>query len=1337
MEQLHQHQHQHETVPNLNLTTATKPVAAVAVALLPMGRDSSLATAQSSCISITTTSSAARDNPSAAPHHHLSLDQQQSHCHSPISPKTSLHSLSQSTTHFDSSSEMVRHTTKLLKSRDSRTGRLIINQYMKGKEIGRGVHGIVYIGKNMDKLIRTSSPQQHHDLSIMSPIELNLIHQTPSLPNSSSHLPEPETPKSSSFTEEDYETVAIKVVRREPKGPKSLRRSQMERQQQREAAAQQQQLSGAPPPSNSNDHSQLLSPPPSTAITRVPLLKDVDDKLKKEIAIMKRLRHKHIVQLKEVIDDAKSKKVFMILEFMEGGQVLWQDPLTQTPLMTVEQARNTFRQVLLGLEYLHYQSIIHRDIKPANLLWTADRETVKISDFGVSHISGVLKRSASNCNLSASIIPTDGIPDDSPRTTNSIDDKALRKTEGSPAFMAPELCCPVEATPGITPPEATAVDYFTQRKTCTLSKTTSSSNSASTPPPLKEITPSADSYRLISLPLPAKTFARGERPVVGKAIDIWALGVTLYCLLFGRTPFNAPNEYELFNVIWNEPIRVPDTMGIERQSLQFDPLNRNLDGPVQRDSRELIDLLRKLLEKDPRKRIKLDDVKVHPWVLNNLDNTQHWVHETAPVGGDAVYVTTEEVANFSRPRASLTTHKPLFGVKQSLRKAAIKLGLQRPTNKITRMRSKSASSGASGSPSPQIEGAFPVPNPRHSPLTPNSRIRQKISIDTSHLPSSNHPRPETPPITPSLPHSFPLGPSASLKRSFGVCSGWSTAITPKPTNVLSSSSSRENGPPYHGSPIRLTNPTLMNTSRPQSPARVGPSQSCLSSVSSRSGSPSLANGSGHPAVLPVPPRSSSPNTFLLATDLDHSIHARHPHMLLDPISFSLDKNNHRRSLPSSPAPIHALTSLSRASLVPPRTASPAGASSETEYHARVGPPPTWFRDALFRVKRRFTRSPHRRNSHLTEFTTSDDLERAPIQYQDFGVSQSHSPGSTSHHQGTNTRGIPQEFFDDEFSSSRRAPSEVFSSDAEPHDDHDPHARRRKTAEGEGGEGEDEEDEDSELAEETLGGPLMYHDGSKWKTPGSTDRRADAHGGQDDWLHEMLSQDERGGGEGSTAVGELGQQRVGVVVRRLSSLGLECGGASTTTTGRQRHERREGEQQEVGGVLLAVPVADDDDDGGDGRRQQQQLGVASCSSTSNGWGQPRLTFRPASVEYRSSDDDEVDEDDRRSERWRWKDSQEIVSSRTSLDLLPPPDRPSSSSSSSANSNPTPPPPPPPLSTNPAPILPLASRIQHSLNLSHQHLDDDEDEEDEEEEDANNTLQIEVKRRKRGCSRSEGS
>ena len=55
---------------------------------------------------------------------------------------------------------------------------------------------------------------------------------------------------------------------------------------------------------------------------------------------------------------------------------------TEWPL-TEEEAWTCFRDVVHGLEYLHYQKVIHRDIKPSNLL-RADNGEVKIADLGVS-----------------------------------------------------------------------------------------------------------------------------------------------------------------------------------------------------------------------------------------------------------------------------------------------------------------------------------------------------------------------------------------------------------------------------------------------------------------------------------------------------------------------------------------------------------------------------------------------------------------------------------------------------------------------------------------------------------------------------------------------------------------------------------------------------------------------------------------------------------------------------------------------------------------------------------------------------------------------------------------
>ena len=48
-----------------------------------------------------------------------------------------------------------------------------------------------------------------------------------------------------------------------------------------------------------------------------------EDKTKKEIAILKKIRHPNVVGLLEVIDDPELKKIYMVLEHVELGEIVW------------------------------------------------------------------------------------------------------------------------------------------------------------------------------------------------------------------------------------------------------------------------------------------------------------------------------------------------------------------------------------------------------------------------------------------------------------------------------------------------------------------------------------------------------------------------------------------------------------------------------------------------------------------------------------------------------------------------------------------------------------------------------------------------------------------------------------------------------------------------------------------------------------------------------------------------------------------------------------------------------------------------------------------------------
>uniref|UniRef100_A0A8D8ST04 calcium/calmodulin-dependent protein kinase n=1 Tax=Cacopsylla melanoneura TaxID=428564 RepID=A0A8D8ST04_9HEMI len=103
------------------------------------------------------------------------------------------------------------------------------------------------------------------------------------------------------------------------------------------------------------------------------------DKVYREIAILKKLDHPNIVKLVEVLDDPYEDNLYLVFELLERGEVM--SIPTERPL-SEEEAWSYFRDVIMGLEYLHFQRIIHRDIKPSNLLLGHDNH-VQIADLGV------------------------------------------------------------------------------------------------------------------------------------------------------------------------------------------------------------------------------------------------------------------------------------------------------------------------------------------------------------------------------------------------------------------------------------------------------------------------------------------------------------------------------------------------------------------------------------------------------------------------------------------------------------------------------------------------------------------------------------------------------------------------------------------------------------------------------------------------------------------------------------------------------------------------------------------------------------------------------------------
>nr|XP_048677488.1 calcium/calmodulin-dependent protein kinase kinase 2 isoform X4 [Caretta caretta] len=127
-----------------------------------------------------------------------------------------------------------------------------------------------------------------------------------------------------------------------------------------------------------------------------------------------------------------------------------------------------------------------------------------------------------------------------------------------------------------------------------------------------------------------ETLSETRKIFSGKALDVWAMGITLFCFVFGQCPFMDERILSLHSKIKTQPLEFPDQPDI---------------------TEDFKDLIMQMLDKNPESRISVPEIKLHPWVTKNGAEPLPTEDENCTL----IEVTEEEVENSVKHIPSLAT----------------------------------------------------------------------------------------------------------------------------------------------------------------------------------------------------------------------------------------------------------------------------------------------------------------------------------------------------------------------------------------------------------------------------------------------------------------------------------------------------------------------------------------------------------------------------------------------------------------------------------------------------------------------------------------------------------
>lgn len=228
--------------------------------------------------------------------------------------------------------------------------------------------------------------------------------------------------------------------------------------------------------------------------------------LETEIKILRKLRHPHIVNLKEVV--TTDAFTYIIMELLSGGELFHR--IIEKGCFPEPDAQMLFAQILMSMEYLHSMNIVHRDVKPENILYCSEgSDDIKLIDFGYAGIWSAEKPLTGLC--------------------------------GTPDYVAPEV-----------------LTWYDDDDKGTA---------------------------------------------YGKGSDMWSMGVLLYVILSGCSPFNGEEEEQLLKLV-------------AEAKYEF------YEKEWEHVSAEAKELISKLLVVEPTERYTMEQTLAHPWLAEAVTKSR-------------------------------------------------------------------------------------------------------------------------------------------------------------------------------------------------------------------------------------------------------------------------------------------------------------------------------------------------------------------------------------------------------------------------------------------------------------------------------------------------------------------------------------------------------------------------------------------------------------------------------------------------------------------------------------------------------------------------------------------